>query len=122
MLRLVDKAATKFNKTSRFITKDQVPGINGRRKNLVFRKDQIHEVPDEQGYRFARNYPSIQVLNSKGVNLVQKDDLDSMHWTDLQKLGREYGIWVNGVKRPVIEAKIREARANGVKRKPKDEK
>lgn len=122
MIRIMDAAATKHNTTSRFITKDQVASINGRRKNLIFRKDQVHEVPDEQGYRFARNYPSVKVITDKGVDLSQKDDLDAMKMNPILILGSEYGIHVSGVKKEVIKKKIREARANGVKRVPKDKK
>ncbi len=97
---------------------DKVP----RRINYLFNRNNgvSQPIDDKIAYYLIKNY-DVTLIDDKMKPVDTKDDLDTMHWQDLQKLGREYNkvagtaneMW--GLKRPEVVAKIRKWRNDGVK-------
>ena len=121
MLRLKSKIyprnITITQKQYSTIYENKVP----RKINFLFnRKNGVSQpIEDKIAYYLIKTY-GVKIYDN-GKVLDTKDDLENMHWQDLQKLGREYNkiagtkneMWQ--LKRPEVETKIREWRNDGVK-------
>ena len=122
MLRLISETyprnITLSQEQYKEIYPDKVPMrityLFGKKKGITI------GMPDEIAMYIVKHF-GVKIIDDDNKVLDIKDELDTMHWKDLQKLGREYGniagtkneMWQ--LKRPQIIAKIRKWRKDGVK-------
>ncbi len=122
MKRLISKTYPRNITLSQEQYKEIYPDKVPRRITYLFGKKKgitIH-MPDEIALYLVKHF-GVKMIDDDNKVLDIKDELDTMKWIDLQKLGREYNkiagekneVW--GLKRPEVIAKIRKWRSEGVK-------